>query len=246
MGYMRTIADPDQVSQLDRQLVSLRRRAASHVLPNVENIPATVDYDQLGELQNSFVAFKKAQAAYLLANQMPNDPSPGRGLMETVYSESYLQGIDVLRNEVSAWTRDNSFSAPVAGKVVFASPLYVGQTVKADEPIFYVAPKIESSEMYGEAKLTQDQANKLRVGRSVTVRLPGYFTGEKGLMAGKIIFISEIPTADGAFSARIALPKPPHSAYGSNTAYRPGMQAIAEVTVGNPRALERLLVAVSE
>lgn len=110
----------------------------------------------------------------------------------------------------------------------------------AHQLLFYLIPKHVATGIYGEIAVTQAQANILREGQDVAIKLLGYQATKVGLLRGHITAISEVPTAQGTLRVRIALPTGLLTTHHQTLPYRPGMQAVAEITVKKLRLVERL------
>jgi multidrug resistance efflux pump len=246
LGYLETIADPEQVRHLSAQLTVLRSHIENNHLAATNSVPATLAYDQLGELQSSFIAFKKAQAVYQTAYPLGFEKQQSKkNATQLAYLENYLQSVDMLRTEIAQWLQANAIVAQVAGTVHFASFLRPGQDVKSDQLMFYVVPKHEAADVYGEVTIAQEYMSKLTEGQEVTIQLSGYPASEFGLVKGRLTSLSDIPTADGTLFAQVILPEGLKTTHDKTIFYHPGMLATAQITIRNPRLLEKVFASAS-
>lgn len=238
LAYMETIADPDQVQQLHMQLLDLRRQASQPTASTPIKELSTLTYGQLGELEDKFISFQKAQANYII--------SLGRGASLPASAQqrnfnTYLQALDALRQDIAGWLQHNALVAPAAGQLRTASALGAGQEVPAQQLLFYLIPKDVAKGISGDIFITPAQAATLHEGQAVRVRLSGYRAAKTELVRGQIATIAAVPTERGTLRVQIALPAGLQTSTRITLPYHPGMQATAEITIRERRFLERIL-----
>jgi HlyD family secretion protein len=82
---------------------------------------------------------------------------------------------------------------------------------------------------------------KVKKGQKVLIKLDSYAFEEFGMLEGRIDFISEIPSADNTFFARISLPSGLRTSNNKTLLYKSGMTATAEIITEKKRLIERFI-----
>jgi multidrug resistance efflux pump len=181
---------------------------------------------QAAELQNA--AQQSAKQREIL--ELDNATSEQRGLL--------LQALNTLRSAVDSWLNRYVLRAPVSGKVYFPSLLEENQSVKQNDPVFFLGPR--TADYFGEAFIPQQNLGKVQVGQRVVVKFAGYPFQEFGSVIGHVAYISQLPGKDNAFLAKVAFDQGLTTTYGHSITYRTGMVASAEIVTADRRLLEKL------
>ena len=229
LAYLETATSFAQARHLARQLRALRAQLAGAERPSPENTPQTADYNQLGSLEEYFIAFQQAQAAALRATPPP------------AAAERLLQALDLLNSHLAGWEQAYVLTAPVAGRTSYAAPLHEGQPVAAGQTLFFVVPRRAAADVHGELAIAPEYSSKVRAGQSVLIEADGYPAGEVGLVVGRLATLAEVAAPDGTRQATVVLPQGLVTDHQRHLSYAPGMRAKATIRVGNPRLLERMV-----
>jgi HlyD family secretion protein len=152
--------------------------------------------------------------------------------------EQFRQTLNTLRSAAEAWKAKYVVTAPLAGRVVFASFVQESQHLTQGQELFYVAPAHPA--YFGELRVPQQNAGKVKVGQTVLVKFAGYPFAEFGAVRGRIASIAEVPLRDSVFLAKVTLPQGLTTTHGKRLAHKSGMSASAEILTANPRLLEKL------
>ena len=126
----------------------------------------------------------------------------------------------------------------MTGRVLFAQLLEEKQTLTANQEVFFISPPHD--QYVGEVFIPQHNLGKVKPGQTVLIRFEGYPFQEFGTVKGEITYLSEIPTKDSAFLAKVALPAGLLTDYGRTLTYRNSMQATAEIITDDTRLIEKI------
>ena len=150
----------------------------------------------------------------------------------------FTQALNTLRSAVEGWKNRYVLSAPVDGRVYFSTTLEEKQTLAANQEVFFIGP--ETGNYFGEALIPQQNLGKVRKGQQVIIRFAGYPFQEFGVVTGRIEYISEVPSKENTFFAKVTLPNGLQTNYGKPITYRTGMNATAEIITSDSRLLEKI------
>lgn len=128
-------------------------------------------------------------------------------------------------------------TAPVSGKINFVGFLQENQQLKTNQTVCFINPG--NSEYFAETFIPQDNLGKVKSGDEVLLKFSSYPSQEFGSVAGKLDFISTIPS-DSGYLAKIILPHGLVTNYNRQVQYREGLIANAEIITKDMRLLERL------
>ncbi len=152
--------------------------------------------------------------------------------------DKFLQSLTSLQSAAEAWKQKYVLTAPVSGRVIFVGSLQENQPVAINQELVYVAPP--TTDYFGELRVRQANAGKVRVGQAVLVKFGGYPYQEFGAVRGRITTIADIPLKDSVFLAKVSLPTGLKTTYGKQLVYKTGMSAQADIMTDDSRLLEKL------
>ena len=148
----------------------------------------------------------------------------------------FQQALSALKSQVDEWKKQYLLTAPIAGKVTFASIVQENQQLQSNQTICYVNP--ENSHYFAQLVIPQANFGKVAVGEKVLLKFSSYPFQEYGSITGRIDFISHIATDSGYF-AKVTLQNGLQTNYGKQVNYRDGLQGNAEIITQDLRLLER-------
>ena len=148
----------------------------------------------------------------------------------------FVQALNTFVSQVEAWKKKYLLTAPVDGRIAFPGFVQEHQQVHPDQIICYV--NAGTSQYYAEIYIPQFNLGKVRTGQQVLLKLPSYPYQEYGSLAGKIEFISTIPT-DIGYRDKVVLPDGFITNNNKSIQYRDGLVAQGEIITENMRLLER-------
>ncbi len=160
--------------------------------------------------------------------QLENDVAQQKGI--------FTQALNTLKAQLEDWKNKYLFTAPLDGKIAFATFLQENQQLQASQIICFVNP--ENAQYYAEVYIPQANFGKVKMGQDVLLKFPAYPFQEYGSLKGKIDFISNIST-DSGYLAKVILPDGLNTNYNKQIQFRDGLTAQGEIITANMRLLQR-------
>lgn len=148
----------------------------------------------------------------------------------------FIQAVNTLKSEINDWKKKYILTAPVDGKVRFATLLQQNQQLPENKIICFVNPA--GTAYFAEVYIPQTNFGKVNFGQKVLLKFSSYPYQEYGSVIGKIDFISNIPT-DSGYLAKVTLPYGLKTTHQKEVQFREGLQAQGEVITKNMRLLQR-------
>ena len=245
MAYLSSIKDnTEQQQQLLKQDVDLQQLElnANETLAK-EKIIAPLELNQI----KSKVIGKQQSLQQVEARLIDNDVEQHDKQKEILdvqkliidQQQKFRSQLFSIKSKVEAWVQRYVVTAPVSGKVLFASFLQENQLLTTGEELFYVqAPE---ARYYGQLTVSQAGLGKIKPGQRVLVRVRSFPSNEFGYIAGVVTYISSIPTTNDSFLIKVDLPKGLQTNYNKTIFFRNNLIADAEVITDNRRLVERFL-----
>lgn len=132
-------------------------------------------------------------------------------------------------------------TAPITGKIVFASFFQENQQLYSNQVVCYLNP--ENTQYYAEIYIPQTNFGKVKTLQDVLLKFPSYPFPEYGCIKGKIDFISSIPT-DSGYLAKVILTDGLKTNHQKYIQYREGLIADGEIITHNIRLLEKFYYSI--
>ena len=148
----------------------------------------------------------------------------------------FSQSVNTLKSQVENWKKKYILTAPVSGKISFATFLQENQQLQENKTICFVNP--ENTQYFAEVFIPQANFGKVRLGQEVLLKFPSYPFQEYGSVIGKVDFISNI-TTDSGYLAKVILPNALTTGYKKQVQFREGLEAQGEIITQNMRLLQR-------
>ncbi|NOU38990.1 MAG: secretion protein HlyD [Ferruginibacter sp.] len=148
----------------------------------------------------------------------------------------FVQASNTFKSQIDEWKKNYLLSAPIDGKIAFATFLQENQQLQANQTICFVNP--ENVKYYAEVYIPQINFGKIKNGQIVLLKFPSYPFQEYGSVSGKIDFISNINT-DSGYLSKIILPYGLITSYKKQVQFRNGLTAQGEIITQNMRLLQR-------
>jgi multidrug efflux pump subunit AcrA (membrane-fusion protein) len=148
----------------------------------------------------------------------------------------FQQAVKTFRSEIDEWKKKYILTAPVSGKVAFASFVQENQQLELNQTLCFINP--DNAEYFAEVVIPQNNLGKVMIGQTVILKFPSYPYQEYGSLNGKIDFISSIPSADG-YVANVALGNALNTTHQKRVHFREGLVAQGEIVTKDMRLLER-------
>jgi multidrug resistance efflux pump len=153
----------------------------------------------------------------------------------------FTQALQTIKSQAEEWRRRYIISSPIAGRIVFLSPVEENQHLQNNKLIAFVNP--DDSKFYAEVYLSQLNFGKIDTGLQVYLRFDAYPFQEYGQVPGKLTYISRIGT-DSGFHAIIDLSVGLKTTRWKEIQYKSGLKANAIIVTRNYRLLERLYYSI--
>ncbi|MGG9960285.1 hypothetical protein [Ferruginibacter sp. SUN106] len=160
--------------------------------------------------------------------QLENDIAQQKGI--------FTQAVHTLKAQLEDWKNKYLLTAPLGGKIAFATFLQENQQLQTNQIICFVNP--ENAQYYAEVYIPQINFGKVRTGQQVLLKFPAYPFQEYGSLKGTIDFISNIST-DSGYLAKVILPEGLNTNYKKQIQFRDGLTAQGEIITADMRLLQR-------
>ena len=148
----------------------------------------------------------------------------------------FIQALNTFKSQIDDWKKKYLLTAPIDGKIAFATFLQENQQLQANQIICFINP--ENTQYYAEVYIPQTNFGKVRTGQEVLLKFPSYPFAEYGSVNGKIDFISNINT-DSGYLAKVILPNGLNTSYKKQVQFRDGLTGQGEIITQNMRLLQR-------
>jgi hypothetical protein len=152
------------------------------------------------------------------------------------FQSARLQG-EVFLKIRSPWLVLGFVCAAIAIVVVAAAALF---TYDRKEQAAGALVPAEQGQLEAELRLAPSAIGFIKPGQLVRLRYDAFPHGKFGQARGTIASVSQMPTADGSYRARVALERDYVQAFGEHVALRPGMSFTGEIVVEQRSLLEWL------
>ncbi len=153
----------------------------------------------------------------------------------------FTQALNTFKSQIDEWKKNYLLTAPIEGKIAFATFLQENQQLQANQTICFINPK--NTQYYAEVYIPQTNFGKIKMGQEVLLKFPSYPSAEYGSVKGKIDFISNI-TADSGYFAKVILPNGLNTSYQKQIQFRDGLTAQGEIITANMRLLQRFYYSI--
>ncbi len=154
----------------------------------------------------------------------------------------FLQAMNTFKSQIDDWKKKYLLTAPVDGKIAFATFLQENQQLQNNQIICFINP--ENTQYYAEIYIPQTNFGKVKTGQKVLLKFPSFPFQEYGSVNGKIDFISNINT-DSGYLAKVSLPKGVNTTYKKQVQFREGLIAQGEIITQNMRLLQRFYLNIA-
>lgn len=150
------------------------------------------------------------------------------------------QNLQSLQNIVTEWKQKYLMLSPISGKVSFYNYWNINQTIKQGEEMFTVIPEVKEK-ISVRVILPAANSGKVKKGQLVNIKLVDYPFNEYGMLNGIVEGISLVPQK-GNYNIEVSLTKDMVTSYNKTIAYKPEMQAQADIITDNKTVLGRIFI----
>ncbi len=209
---------------------------------NNDKVISDLDYrNETSKLINKKLTLPQISSAIINNESQQNEKQ--KEIMEldnTIAQQKsiFLQSLNTLKSQINEWKNKYLLIAPASGKIIFASFLQENQQLQNNQTVCFINP--ENTQYFAEVYIPQSNFGKIKPGQKVLLKLPAYPYPEFGAIAGKLDFISNIPT-DSGYLAKVILPNGLQTNYKKQIQYHEGLSAQAEIITSDLKLSDRLL-----
>jgi multidrug resistance efflux pump len=144
-----------------------------------------------------------------------------------------------LKAQLQIWTNNYLLISPVEGTVTFTRFWKENQSVTKDDQVLNIVPD-DSGNLIGRINLSMQRSGKVRIGKSVNIKLSGYPYLEYGIVRGVVKSKSLVPSGN-EYIIEVSLPQGLTTLYGKNLEFSQNMQGSAEILTDDLRLLQKVL-----
>lgn len=155
----------------------------------------------------------------------------------------FTQSLNTIKAQLDDWKSKYLLTAPIDGKIAFASFFQENQQVKTNQALCFIIP--ENSSYYAEVSIPQSNLGKVKIGEKVLLKLPSYPYEEYGALEGKLVFISNIAT-DSGYVAKVVFNNGLITNYNKQVQYKDGLLAQGEVITEDLLLSDRLINSIKQ
>jgi multidrug efflux pump subunit AcrA (membrane-fusion protein) len=205
-----------------------------------DKVIAELEYrNETSKLINKKLTLPQINAAIINNESQQNEKQKEIMELENTITQQksfFAQSLNTLKSQIDDWKKKYLLTAPIDGKIAFATFLQENQQLQSGQIICFINP--ENSEYYAEVYIPQTNFGKVKMGQQVLLKFPAYPSAEYGSIKGKIDFISNIST-DSGYLAKVILPNGLNTSYKKQIQFRDGLTAQGEIITANMRLLQR-------
>jgi multidrug resistance efflux pump len=205
-----------------------------------DKVIAELEYrNETSKLINKKLTLPQINAAIINNESQQNEKQKEIMELENTIAQQksiFAQALNTLKSQIDEWKKKYLLTAPIDGKIAFATFLQENQQLQANQTICFINPG--NSEYYAEVYIPQTNFGKVKMGQEVLLKFPAYPSAEYGSVKGKIDFIINIST-DSGYLAKVTLPNGLNTSYKKQIQFREGLNAQGEIITANMRLLQR-------
>ena len=153
----------------------------------------------------------------------------------------FYQSLNTFKSQMEDWKKKYMLTAPVSGRITFATFLQENQQLQVNQIICFVNP--ENTHYYAEMYIPQANFGKVKHGQEVLLKFASYPFEQYGIVNGKIDYISNVST-DSGYLAKVILPRALTTSYNKQVQFREGLRAQGEIITKDMRLLERFYYSI--
>lgn len=151
------------------------------------------------------------------------------------------QALQTLKSALDAWKKQYILLSPENGILYLTRPYQQNQYVQAGRTIGYVSPM--GDKLFAEIYLPQDNLGKADIGMEVQLRFDAYPYQEKGIVRGKLDYISRV-VSDSGYLAIVRLDDGLKTSQHERLAFKDGLKADALIITKDQSLLQRLYYSI--
>lgn len=242
MGYLRDSKNNiTQQKKIQEQDLALTQKTfdANDTLRKQKVISEFEYRTEKSKLLNKQMSLPQINASIISNENQQNEKQKEIMELENTIAQQkliFVQAVNTFKSQADEWKKKYLLTAPISGRIFFATFLQENQQLKSNQVICYINPG--NSFYYAEMLIPQSNFGKVKTGEEVLLKFQAYPDAEFGSVKGKIDFISTIPS-DSGYIAKVSLPNGLITNYSKQLFFRDGLIANAEIITQKMRLLER-------
>lgn len=167
--------------------------------------------------------------------QMELDYRNSLNQLQLSFSEAY----EKISGQISWWEQKYVLRATTSGIVGFSEYWSPGQQVREGLAVFVVVP-LNEGELLGRLSLPLARSGKVKAGQKVLVKLANFPHMEYGMLTGRVLSVSLVPSQD-QYMVEVIFPEGMRTNYGMELPFSQEMQGTAEIITEDLRLIQRIL-----
>lgn len=166
-------------------------------------------------------------------------------LIQTIETQknNFIQAFKNLKSSLSHWKNRYLLVSPCEGILSIPEPTQKDAIISPQAPALYVIS--ENAIPIIRIILPQYNLNAVDTGKVVRVKLSAYPYEEFGVLEGRLVSVSKIPS-EGKYAAKVQLPNGLSTSFNKEIEFINGMEGEAEIVLNDERLLVRLLRKIME
>jgi hypothetical protein len=137
-----------------------------------------------------------------------------------------------------------AIKAPMNGKLTYAGVIHEEEQLAAGRNIFFIS--IGNGNFYGEMFIPQNEANKVKTGQTVLVRLRNAVDEKQSELIGTIRYITDDQFKNGRYFAEVDFNVPKDVNKDDHAFLRSGIIADAEIITARATLFQRLIRSLTK
>lgn len=240
----KNLEEQKELQEQDLELV--KKTFEANELLKKEKVISDFDYrNEYSKLINKKLSIPQIQSAIISNEGLQVEKEKEiLELKNSIQQQNLIfqQSLNTFISQVNEWIKLYVLLSPIEGRVAFDSFIQENQQLTTGQIICFINP--ENSQYFAEITIPQSNFGKVRLGQKVLLKFQSYPFQEYGSVLGEIEFISNIPTLEDEYLAKVKLVNDLRTTYGKEVQFRNGLSANAEIVTNDLRLLERFYFSI--
>lgn len=231
----------EQATLNEQDLALTQKTFDANLSLKEDNVISELDYrNEKSKLIGKQLTLPQIHSSIIGNESQQNEKQKEIAELENTINQQKIifeQALNTFKSQVDDWKRKYFLTAPVEGRVSFSGFVQENQQLQSNQIVCFV--KSGNSQYFAQLFIPQTNFGKVSIGQKVLLKFPSYPFQEYGALAGKIDFISHIPS-DSGYAAKIILDNELQTTYRKQIQYVDGLTAQGEIITKDLRLLERV------
>ncbi|RZJ23686.1 MAG: HlyD family efflux transporter periplasmic adaptor subunit [Acinetobacter sp.] len=151
----------------------------------------------------------------------------------------FIQALNQCINESDSWIMRFVLKSANPGKLSYAGPVQVNQSVSINQELFIINPN--NSDFFGEIQIPQYNMGKVQSGQKVLIKLYSFPFEQYGALKGKLNYISDVAYRDSVFIGKVKIDTTFTRNQSQKISLKNGMQGMAEIITEESSLFDRFI-----